>query len=157
MKRFIKRAYILITISATFVATVAPAIIRAADLAPQAKGASIPGETMLSDANGALVPVLHLRVTAYSSTADQTDSTPFITANGTHVHDGIVATNLLPFGTQVKIPTLFGNKIFTVEDRMSKRMKDSIDIWMATRTAALRFGANKADVVIVTDEAISKK
>ena len=34
-------------------------------------------------------------ITAYSSTPDQTDSTPFITAYNTFVRDGIVAANFL--------------------------------------------------------------
>jgi len=45
-------------------------------------------------------------ITAYSSTVDQTDDTPFITANGSFVRDGIVANNMLPFGTKIKIPEL---------------------------------------------------
>jgi 3D (Asp-Asp-Asp) domain-containing protein len=91
-----------------------------------------------------------MRVTAYSSTPDQTDDTPFITANGTHVADGIIASNVLPFGTKVQIPELFGNKIFTVEDRMSKRIKNTIDIWMPTRIKALWFGVHESDIVLVT-------
>ena len=51
--------------------------------------------------------VLHLRVTAYSSEPNETDDTPFITADGSHVADGIAASNLLPFGT--KIQTCVGN------------------------------------------------
>ena len=51
-------------------------------------------------------------VTAYSSTPDQTDATPFITANGTTVHDGIIAANWLKFGTRVRIPDMFGDKVF---------------------------------------------
>src|SRR5258708_6536739 len=56
-----------------------------------------------------------VRVTAYSSTPDQTDDTPFITASGYHVHDGVIAANFLPFGTKLTIPSVFGDKIFTVE------------------------------------------
>ena len=93
--------------------------------------------------------VMYMRITAYSSSPDETDSTPFITAMGTEVHDGIVATNILPFGTKIQIPSLFGDKIFTVEDRMNRRMKDVMDIWMPSKEKALRFGANYADIVIL--------
>src|SRR5882724_9437368 len=48
-------------------------------------------------------------VTAYTSVPEETDDTPFITAMGTKTRDGIVATNMLPFGTKVKIPALFGD------------------------------------------------
>ena len=95
--------------------------------------------------------VLSLRVTAYTSVPDETDSTPFITASGELVRDGIVATNLLPFGTKVTIPALFGNKIFVVEDRMNERMKNSLDIWMQTKGKALLFGVHyDTDVLVVS-------
>lgn len=101
----------------------------------------------------AIPKVLFMRVTAYSSSPDETDSTPFITASGMHVRDGIVATNLLPLGTQIEIPSLFGKKVFTVEDRMSPRIKNTIDIWMRTKAAALRFGANETNILILPSPA----
>lgn len=140
VKRFIKRAYVLATTAAAFVVAMAPAIIRA-DAAPQAATSASPSAIQVA-------PTLHLRVTAYSSSVDETDSTPFITASGMTVRDGIIATNLLPFGTKVTIPSLFGNKIFTVEDRMARRLKDVIDIWMPSKTAALDFGVHYANIVI---------
>jgi len=79
-------------------------------------------------------------MTAYSSTVDQCDSTPFITANGSRVRDGIVAANFVPFGTKIKIPSLYGDKIFTVEDRMNRRFDKRVDIWMNTRQEAIIFG-----------------
>lgn len=88
--------------------------------------------------------------TAYSSTVDQTDSTPLITASGTHVRDGIVATNFLPFGTVIKIPDLYGNKTFVVEDRMNKRYKFNIDIWFATRLEAKEFGVKKIKIEVIS-------
>lgn len=93
--------------------------------------------------------VFHVRVTAYSSTPDQTDDTPFITASGVRVADGIIASNILPFGTKVQIPAFFGDKIFTVEDRMSKRIKNTIDIWMPTREKAIIFGSRAADIMVL--------
>ena len=93
--------------------------------------------------------VLAMRITAYASVPDETDDTPFITANGTHVRDGIVASNILPFGTRIQIPKLFGNKIFTVEDRMSRRIKNTIDIWMPNVPAAVDFGVAHASVLVL--------
>ena len=89
-------------------------------------------------------------VTAYSSTVDQCDSSPFITASGTHVRDGIIATNLLAFGTKVKFPSIYGDKIFTVEDRMNRRFSDRADIWFETREQAKQFGIRKLEMVIVS-------
>jgi len=86
-------------------------------------------------------------VTAYSSTVDQTDSTPFITASGTHVHDGTIAANFLKFGTKVKFPSLYGDKIFTVEDRMKSNYK--VDIWFPTRQEAKNFGVKRVEMEIL--------
>jgi 3D (Asp-Asp-Asp) domain-containing protein len=80
-------------------------------------------------------------ITAYSSTPEETDDTPFITAAGTAVRDGIVANNLLPFGTKIKIPGLYGDKIFVVEDRMNKKKGDyHFDIWFPSHQEAEKFG-----------------
>lgn len=88
-------------------------------------------------------------ITAYSSTPDQTDDTPFITASGAHVADGIIAANFLPFNTKVQIPALFGEKVFVVKDRMHSRFSDRVDIWFADRAMALKFGIHKTEIVIL--------
>ena len=90
-------------------------------------------------------------LTAYSSTPDQTDSTPFTTASNTTVRDGIVASNFLAFGTKVQIPSLFGDKVFTVEDRMAKKHNDKVDIWFPERHLANRFGIVKDAEVVILD------
>lgn len=97
----------------------------------------------LKDINREIVAEFIVQVTGYSSTIDQTDNTPFIVANGTKVHDGVVAANFLPFGTKIKIPDKFGDKIFIVEDRMHKRFKNRIDVWFPDRKSALKFGYDK--------------
>jgi len=90
---------------------------------------------------------LNVVVTAYSSTVMETDDTPFITASGKMVREGIIANNLLPFGTKVKIPSLYGDKIFIVEDRMAERKGDyHFDIWFPSYWEALNFGAK--DVIV---------
>jgi len=89
------------------------------------------------------------KITAYSSTIGQTDDTPFIMASGKHVYDGAVAANFLPLGTKVKFPDLYGEKIFTVEDRMHERFQDRIDIWFETQTEARSFGMKRTRVEIV--------
>jgi len=94
-------------------------------------------------------PQLVVEITGYSSTADQTDDSPFITASNTHVADGIVAANFLPFGTHIQIPKLFGNKIFRVEDRMHRRFNGRVDIWFSSRAEAEVFGLHKTEIVIL--------
>jgi 3D (Asp-Asp-Asp) domain-containing protein len=84
----------------------------------------------------------HLTVTAYSSTVDQCDGDPFTTASGERVRDGIIAYNYLPFGTKVRFPDVFPDKVFVVKDRL--RAGSSVylaDIWMPSRGEALQWGA----------------
>jgi 3D (Asp-Asp-Asp) domain-containing protein len=94
-------------------------------------------------------PSFTVWVTAYSSTPEETDATPHITASNTSVRDGILAANFLPFGTRVQIPSLFGDRIFTVEDRMHRRKTDFVDVWMSSKQEALEFGITRAEVVVV--------
>lgn len=77
--------------------------------------------------------------TAYNSLASQTDSTPWITASGTRCREGVIASNFLPMGTKVMIEG-FGNKVFTVEDRMNCRFSNRIDIWFLSYHDAIKFG-----------------
>lgn len=95
-------------------------------------------------------PEISVWVTAYSSTPEETDSTPFITASGAKVQDGFVAANFLPFGTKIKIPEFFDDKVFTVKDRMHKRKTQSVDIWMPTKERAKQFGRHKTNIVVVS-------
>ncbi len=90
-----------------------------------------------------------VRLTAYSSSPEETDSTPFTTATGNTVRDGIIAANFLPFGTKVRIPSIYGNKVFVVDDRMHPRMVNVVDIWMPSKQAALQFGFANAYIEIL--------
>jgi 3D (Asp-Asp-Asp) domain-containing protein len=103
----------------------------------------------LKDVNREIIREIIVQVTAYSSTIDQTDDTPFIGANGTYVHDGVVAANFLPFGTKIKIPEVYGDKVFIVEDRMHRRFQKRIDIWFPDRQSALKFGYQELKIQIL--------
>jgi 3D (Asp-Asp-Asp) domain-containing protein len=86
--------------------------------------------------------------TAYTSDPAETDSTPFITASGTRVRRGVVAANFLPIGTRVRIPEIYGDEVFVVEDRMNKRYNKRIDIWMEEKSDAREFGIKKIELEI---------
>lgn len=97
-----------------------------------------------------IVKKINVVATAYSSTPWQTDDTPFVTANGGMVHDGIIANNLLAFGTKVRIPQLYGNKVFTVEDRMHwRKSKYQIDIWFPSYQPAVNFGVKTTYIEVL--------
>jgi 3D (Asp-Asp-Asp) domain-containing protein len=66
------------------------------------------------------------------------------------VRDGIIATNFLPFGTAVKIPEIYGDKVFVVEDRMNKRYWQNIDIWFPDRETALEFGRKQIVIEVIS-------
>ncbi len=85
--------------------------------------------------------------TAYSSTPEQTDGSPLITASGSHVRHGIIATNFLPLGTKI----LIGQETFEVEDRMSSRYNDAyhIDLWMPSLEMAQQFGTKTLLIEII--------
>jgi 3D (Asp-Asp-Asp) domain-containing protein len=104
----------------------------------------------ITDAEAEQAKKIPVVVTAYSSTPWETDDTPFITASGTEVRDGVVANNLLPFGTRIRIPELYGDKIFTVEDRMHLRKSIyQVDIWFPYTSEAINFGVKSASIVVV--------
>lgn len=93
---------------------------------------------------------INVVVTGYSSTIEETDNTPFLTAANTLVKEGIVANNLYPFGTKIKFPKLFGERIFVVEDRMHSRKGNYIvDIWFPSREDALNFGVKFTEMEVL--------
>ncbi len=94
---------------------------------------------------------LVVRASAYTSSRWETDSDPFTTASGTKVHDGTIAANGLPFGAKVRLPDYFGDKIFTVEDRMNAKWGNRrVDIWMTDRSQALEWGVRTVTIEIVS-------
>jgi 3D (Asp-Asp-Asp) domain-containing protein len=107
--------------------------------------ASIQGNSFLPISNPQdpiTIKKVKVIVTGYSSTTWQTDDTPFITASGASVEDGIVANNMFPFGTEIRIPELYGDKIFVIEDRMhQKKGYYHVDIWFPEYEQAKEFGS----------------
>jgi hypothetical protein len=89
-------------------------------------------------------------LTAYSSTPGQTDDDPFTAASGKKVYDGMVANNCLPFGTKLKFPELYGDKEFTVDDRMNSRYGcNRFDIWLdAPIKVVNQFGVKRKTVQV---------
>jgi 3D (Asp-Asp-Asp) domain-containing protein len=89
-------------------------------------------------------------MTAYTSEVAQTDDTPCITASGLDVCErdveNVVAANFLPIGTQVRIPELFGDRVFYVEDRMNARYYYKMDVWMKDYDDAIDFGLQYATI-----------
>ena len=104
-------------------------------------GPSLPSREVVSKVSAIL--------TAYSSTVWETDEDPFITASGKFVRDGVVANNSLPFGTKIKIPELYGEKVFIIEDRMGVPGKSNFDIWFPSYWEAKNFGKKYSYIEIL--------
>lgn len=116
--------------------------------------ATIQGNSLLAISNPSdpIKPAKKVKVviTAYSSTTWQTDDTPFVTASGKTVEEGIVANNFLAFGTEIRIPELYGDKVFVVEDRMNWRKGYyHIDIWFPEYEQAKDFGAKNTYIEVL--------
>lgn len=92
-------------------------------------------------------------MTAYNSEAAQTDASPCITANGfnvcKHGVEDTIAANFLKMGTKVKIPELYGDRIFVVRDRMNAKHPNRVDIWMKDRASAIKFGVKTAKIQVL--------
>lgn len=95
--------------------------------------------------------------TAYSSTPDQTDSTPCITANGfdlctyydAYALETTIASNFLPMNTSVRLRDVYGDRPLVVRDRMNERYGyGRIDIWMPSREEAKAFGVQWIEMEI---------
>lgn len=88
--------------------------------------------------------------TAYSPSIDETDGSPFITANGTdkRIYTGcILAHKTLPFGTEVYIPYL--DTVCTVHDRMPRKSRAEFDIFMDSKDEAFQFGRRTIEYAIL--------
>ena len=111
-----------------------------------------PKAKMVQISEPEVIERIKMTITAYSSTPCQTDDTPFITASNSWVRDGIVANNYFPFGTRIRIPEYFGDKIFVIEDRMHWRKSDhQVDVWFPAKQQAINFGITRAYVEILED------
>lgn len=89
---------------------------------------------------------LVVQSSAYAPSPYQTDATPCVTAAGTRVRPGVVATNFLPLGTILEI----NGQRYIVEDRMNSRYDGYyLDIWFPSTTSALEFGRRKIEITIV--------
>ena len=102
--------------------------------------------------------VLEVTATAYNSVPGQTYGDPSITAWGDRLEPGMkaiaVSRNLIPMGlghgTEVRIDGLPG--LYVVRDKMAKRWKKKIDIYMGVDVGAARqWGRRKVTIRWIGD------
>jgi 3D (Asp-Asp-Asp) domain-containing protein len=99
-----------------------------------------------------------VEVSAYNLVPGQTDSTPCIGANGADLclpsNRYTIATNSLPFGTKVIIPSIDAETVWVVRDRMNARYGDNIDVMVQGTDAeaiaeARQIGRRTREVIIL--------
>lgn len=92
--------------------------------------------------------IINATVTAYTSSVDETDDTPFETASGERTKDGVLACPpKYKFGTNVIIK----NKVFVCEDRMNRRYhnQERFDMWVETKAEAFDWGVQNLQVEVI--------
>lgn len=104
----------------------------------------------LDDSNESIEDLMVAEVSAYTSSEEETDSTPYITADGTdlrEVYECVVASNDHEFGTKLAIENL---GICTVHDRMNSRYTNAIDVYMGNdKQRALEFGRKELSYIVI--------
>lgn len=141
-------------------ATIAPWL----DGAPRARvsGAGSKPPPSPSTPDGGLLGLdfVDVVITGYSSTQDQTDESPWITANATRTRPGVIALSRdllrtytpgapFDFGERILVA---GVGIFQVEDTMHDRWKKRADIWFPSRAKARRWGRKHKLIAHVADQ-----
>jgi 3D (Asp-Asp-Asp) domain-containing protein len=121
----------------------------------------------------ACAQTLTVTMTAYSSEALQTDSTPSVTSTGETVRPGIVAVSrdllatALPYGTKLRVveikqdPRACGGwdpgVILEVQDTMHRRKRNQVDLWVPSREEALQWGRCEVVLEIVELPQVSSR
>lgn len=97
-------------------------------------------------------------MTAYTLDIAETDDTPCIPASGEDLctlrkkngFNDTIAANFLQLGTQIKIPDVFGDKVFVARDRMNPRYNGTsrADILLDSKAEARAFGVKYVKIEI---------
>ena len=131
-----------------------------------------PGLAPDDETHGPLAnPTFTVRATGYNSLASQTDSTPNVTATGTHTRFGVLAVSRdllardLPYGSIVRLrdlgtyydgrgegryqSVLDGQGLFVVEDTMHARKRQQVDVWFGDYASAVNWGVRELEIQVV--------
>lgn len=100
-----------------------------------------------------ILMLLNVTVTSYRSVPEQTDTSPYTTSIGHHVHpygcavsQDLFKRGIVSYGDIIYIPG-FGFKV--VNDTMNPRIKNHIDIWVATKAEEKRIGVRHLTIFIL--------
>ena len=96
--------------------------------------------------------IIEVTITAYTPSYKECDSDPHITSSNRRVKIGYVA---LSRDLEYKMKLGFGDIIlipFEFQDRMNKRHKNRIDLFLWSKESAIKFGKRKIKVFVVRKE-----
>jgi len=155
-------AFVVVVLATIVMPTAASANIDTGILVPSERAVALMIDAMLNEMresgdlpeaqNAPPRRTFTIPISAYNSEPGQTDDTPCIAARGfdlcAHNEENVVAANFLPIGAQVRIPELYGDRVFTVVDRMNARYYYRMDIWMRSKEDAKQFGVKYATVQV---------
>lgn len=102
-------------------------------------------------------------MTAYTSTAAQTDTTPSLTASGAVAGPTTAAASRdllerIPYGSQIRVVSVLGEGCggwvpeapLMVAHTMNTRIENHLDVWLATSEQALDWGRCQAEIKVVS-------
>jgi len=106
---------------------------------------------------------IEVTATAYNSIPNQTDSTPNLAAWNNRIYPGdkiiAVSRDLLKLGLTngVKVKIVGFPGMYTVRDKMNKRWRKKIDIYMGNdRKSAVLWGKRKVSIIWVPKSKVAK-
>jgi len=91
---------------------------------------------------------LEVDITWYTSTVEECDDTPFITADGSRVRHGIVALSRdllehLDYGDSLYVENIGW---YEARDTMHRRWRNRIDVWCDDRSVAINNGIQQSTI-----------
>lgn len=99
------------------------------------------------------IPIIHshrVKATAYNALPSQTDNTPNICAWGDHIAPDVIAVSRdlekLGLGRNTKVYVEGQQGLKVVKDRMHKRKKNQIDVFMEKYKDAINFGVQYLNI-----------
>jgi len=116
---------------------------------PHLEALSVPSEVVESVASEQMGQIMTISHYSEKDSCHYPKDGGCLTASGKIAETGMVATNLYPFGTKL----LIDGKEYTVEDRISAKYKNRIDIWVGygeeSHQLALKLGIKHLPIQVL--------
>ena len=114
---------------------------------PDVPAAAEAQEVTIVEKGGDNKLTINANVSAYTSSADETDENPWENAAGTRPGPGSLACpSRFALGTEFVIE----GEVYTCDDRMNKRYRDGnhFDVWVESKEEAYEFGRQELTITV---------